>query len=410
MTVIATRRTVLAGAAALLAAPGLAWAAGDDDARLRTALDALSRGGDPVPKLAALRGFDPGRLSLPARLDLAAVREGLAVDADIAGCFPGVDPGKGYAAAPLAARPIWFGLLLKRRLGEVTLAAARRRLDGERDGLLRRVDLVLRRVGKTRGTVGARFSALFADEHWLYPDDEAGRDRAVADMNAALAERRRQVSLAFDAVPPWCLDVRAARMSRVEEQAGKAGYRVLPTPGKAGAYYVDLKDIRRRPSWTLPSVVAHELLPGHMIQLPIEVAADPHPLRLEYTPAFAEGWGVYAEQLAAAEGAFADPMVELGHLHWLLFRVGRGLVDIAIHCDGWSIERARAQLVAWQGEPAYFAPFDSDLARIVAEPASRAAEALAWLAIADRAPRAIGARKAFHRGMLAGGRKRLTLA
>jgi uncharacterized protein (DUF885 family) len=199
-------------------------------------------------------------------------------------------------------------------------------------------------------------------------------------------------------------------MSRADEQAGKGGYRELPTPGKAGAYYVDLKDIRRRPSWTLPSVVAHELLPGHMIQLPIEVAAAPHPLRLEYTPAFAEGWGIYAEQLAAAEGAFTDPMAELGHLHWLLFRIGRGLVDIAVQCDGWTVERARAQLVAWQGEPAYFAPFDTDLARIVAEPASRAAEALAWLAIADSAPRKVTARKAFHRALLAGGRKRLELS
>lgn len=409
MTVIASRRAVVAGAAALLALPGAVWAAVDDDARLRAALDALPKGGDPVAKLAVLRGFDPMRLSLSARLDLAAVREGLAVDADIAGCFPGVDPVKGYATARLAARPIWFGLLLRRRLGSATLVAARRRLERERDRLLRRADLALCRVGQTQGTVGARFSALFADERWLYPDDEAGRDKAVADMNAALAARRWQVPLAFDAVPTWCLDVRAARMSRADEQAGKAGYRVLPTPGKAGAYYADLKDIRRRPSWTLPSVVAHELLPGHMIQLPIEAAADPHPLRLAYTPAFAEGWGVYAEQLAAAEGAFADPMAELGHLRWLLFRVARGLVDIAIHCDGWSVERARAQLITWQGEPAYFAPFDSDLARIVAEPASRAAEALAWLAIADRAPRSVAARKAFHRDMLAGGRKRLAL-
>ncbi len=317
---------------------------------------------------------------------------------------------KGYAAAPAADRPAYFGLLLRRRLGDVDLAAARRRLETERDSLLRRADLVLRKVGQTQGTTGARFSALFSDARWLYADDEAGRDRAVADMNRMLADQRRQVSLAFDAVPPWCLDVSAARTSRADELAGKSGRRELPGPGRSGAYYVDLKDIRRRPSWTLPSVVAHELLPGHMIQLPIEAAADPHPLRLEYAPAFVEGWGIYAEQLAAVEGAFADPMAELGHLHWLLFRVGRGLVDIAIHFDGWPVDRARAQLVAWQGEPAYFALFDSDLARIVAEPASRAAEALAWLAIADRAPHAVAARKAFHRDMLAGGRKRLSLA
>ncbi|MDB5674371.1 MAG: hypothetical protein JWM65_1353 [Sphingomonas bacterium] len=410
MTITLSRRAVVAGAAALLAAPHGAWAASDDDGRLRAALDALPKGGDSSAKLAALRGFDPARLSLSSRLDLLTVRDGLMIDSEIMRRFPSGDPVKGYAAAPTADRPPYFGLLLRRRLGAVDVPAARRRLEAERDRLLHRADAVLRRVGQRKGTTGARFTALFADGRWLYSDDEAGRDRAVADMNRDLAARRHQVRFAFDAIPPWCLDVRAVRMSRAEELAGKPGRRELPAPGKAGAYLVDLKEIRRRPSWTLPSVVAHELLPGHMIQLPIEAVADPHPLRLEYAPAFAEGWGVYAEQLAAAEGAFADPMVELGHLHWLLFRVGRGLVDIAIHCDGWPVDRARAQLVEWQGEPAYFAPFDTDLARIVTEPASRAAEALAWLAIADRAPQAVKARKAFHRDMLAGGRKRLALA
>jgi hypothetical protein len=40
-------------------------------------------------------------------------------------------------------------------------------------------------------------------------------------------------------------------------------------------------------------------------------------------------------------------------------------------------------LIEWQGEPAYFAPFDVELARIPLEPASRVAEAMAWLTIAD---------------------------
>ncbi|CAN5435732.1 DUF885 family protein [soil metagenome] len=410
MMVTASRRAIVAGAAALLALPRGAWAMTGDDAQLRAALDALPKDGDPATKLATLRDFDPERLSLPARLDLIAVREGLAIDDAIMRRFAVADPVKGYGTATPTDRPAWFALLLRRRLGDVDIAAARRRLEAARDHLLIRTNRLLRKVGREEGTTGARFSALFAEERWLYSDDEVGRDRAVADMNRMLAVRRRQVPLAFAAVPPWCLDVRAARVSRADEIAGKSGRRELPVPGRAGGYYVDLNEIRRRPSWTLPSVVAHELLPGHMIQLPIEAVAHPHPLRLDYTPAFAEGWGVYAEQLAGAEGAFADPMAQLGHLHWLLFRVGRGLVDIAIHCDGWPVERARAQLVDWQGEPAYFAPFDRDLARIVAEPASRAAEALAWLAIADRAPRPVKARKPFHRAMLAGGRKRMTLA
>ncbi len=58
--------------------PQIAWASSNDDARLHAALDGLPKGGDPAPKLATLRVFDPARLSLPARLDLLTVRGGLA--------------------------------------------------------------------------------------------------------------------------------------------------------------------------------------------------------------------------------------------------------------------------------------------------------------------------------------------
>ena len=144
-----------------------------------------------------------------------------------------------------------------------------------------------------------------------------------------------------------------------------------------------------------------------MIQLGIERIEPPHPLRLTYAAAFVEGWGIHAETLAADWGLFADPRAMLGHLHWLIFRAARGVVDIDIHRHGKSVDQARASLAEWQGVPAYFAPFDGDLARIVKEPGTRAAEAMAWLAIADRAPSGIAARRNYHRAVLAHGRKRI---
>jgi uncharacterized protein (DUF885 family) len=117
---------------------------------------------------------------------------------------------------------------------------------------------------------------------------------------------------------------------------------------------------------------------------------------------------MYAEQIAAADGVYkGDPLGELGHIHWLLFRVTRGLADLGIHLDGWCIDEARAQLIAWQGEPGYFAPFEIDLPRIAKEPATRAAEAMAWLDLADTAARVPAARRvAFHQTMLRHGRMR----
>jgi uncharacterized protein (DUF885 family) len=141
-----------------------------------------------------------------------------------------------------------------------------------------------------------------------------------------------------------------------------------------------------------------------MIQLGLEGATPPHPLRIDYASAFVEGWGIYAEQLAEKAGAYTDPRDALGHVHWLLFRVARALVDLGIHLRGWSIEQARARLIEWQGEPAYFAPFDVELARIPLEPASRVAEAMAWLTIADTAHDKPAIR--YHTALLADGRKR----
>ncbi|MEO9131716.1 MAG: DUF885 family protein [Sphingomonas sp.] len=302
----------------------------------------------------------------------------------------------------------YFALLLERHTGErVDAEAAHARFVDTWHQLHARADRVLRRQGLTRGSVGERIIACFRQEKWLYSDDDAGRDRAVADMNQWLDHARARVPAMFGPVPGACLDVSARRMSVKDEAARRQGYRVVAAPGKSGIYFVDLANIRRRPSWSLPSVVHHELLPGHMIQLPIEQLADPQALRLEYAPAFVEGWAIYAEQLAASDGAFAhDDMALLGHLHWLLFRLARATVDTGIHLKGWSVSQAVQACRQIQGEPAYFAPVAADIDRICLEPGIRAAEALNWLTIADRAsqsPRRTG----FHRGLLENGRRRL---
>ncbi|MBM7408092.1 MULTISPECIES: DUF885 family protein [Sphingomonas] len=381
----ATRRAVLAGLG-ILATPAFALGGRND---LRAALDAAEKDGDP----AHLASFDARALPPGQRLDLLTARAGLAIDAKL-------------ATATGAER---YTLLLQQRSGtNVTPARTRRRLTLELDRLTARADRLFRGLGRTQGSVGERYRALFADPQWHYPDSDAGRDQAVADMNRVLDAARARVPALLGPVPPFCLDVTARRLSAAELAAGRGGYRELPTPQKPGAYVVDLKDIARRPSWSLRGAVHHELLPGHMTQMPMEVLADPHPLRRRYAPSYAEAWGMYAEQLAAADGVYkGDPLGELGHSHWLLFRVTRGLADLGIHLDGWSIDQARAQLIAWQGEPGYFAPFEIDLPRIAKEPATRASEAMAWLDLADTAARVPAARRVmFHQAMLRHGRMR----
>jgi len=188
-------------------------------------------------------------------------------------------------------------------------------------------------------------------------------------------------------------------MSATDEAAKKGGYRVLPGEGGLPGYFVDLHDIRHRPRWTLPAVVHHELLPGHMMQLPLQQAAAPHPLRLRAAPAFVEGWAIYAEQLALDHGFYAgDPLAEIGALHWLIFRLGRSLIDTGINSLGWSRDEAIDRLTRLIGFPIAFATIEGDVDRVGREPGAFAAQAQLWLMLAERAGRETGkgALRAFH--------------
>ncbi|MEG3168327.1 DUF885 family protein [Sphingomonas sp. LB3N6] len=377
-----------------------AWKAARPDAAEidadTTAILADAEAGIVLPRLSLDRTVHALRT---ARTNAAIDRQIAALQSlrDIAPSSPGVGRLKGGAD--------WYALQLQRSLGTMTPSYAERRLSAELSHLHARATHLFDQIGASRGTVAARYATLWRDERFLYSDTDAGRANAVTDMNRMLATARTAITPAFGQLPHWCLNASASMVSAQEIAAGRGGYREVPTPTRPGAYVVDLKDIRRRPRWTLPSVVAHELLPGHMIQLGLEGAAPPHPLRVEYASAFVEGWGIYAEQLAEQAGAYTDPHDTLGHIHWLLFRVARALVDLGIHLHGWSIEQTRERLAEWQGQPAYFAPFDVELARIPLEPGARVGEAMAWLMIAYRSRHR--SPTAYHRHLLLRGRRRL---
>jgi uncharacterized protein (DUF885 family) len=248
-----------------------------------------------------------------------------------------------------------------------------------------RADVLLRGQGLARGTAAERFRTLFADSRFLYPDDDAGRDRAVADMNARLAALKPRLPVAFGelAIPP--AEVR--RMSAADVAAGKGGYREI------GHYYVDLRTIRERPAWTLPSVAFHEVTPGHLLHLPTNPAA-------QTTPLF-EGWATYAEQLARDLGAYAaDPLGEIGYLHWRLFRLVRVVVDTGLSSFGWSRDRAVAEMTAVLGHPIAFIGIEADVDRIAKAPGKVAAEGLAALGLAAARPRDRSRWPAFHRNAL----------
>lgn len=281
----------------------------------------------------------------------------------------------------------YYALMLKLNLGGAIAPqqAHARAMDVART-LTARADRLLRTQGLTKGSVGRRLAALSRDGRYLYSDDDAGRDRAVADMNRWLDKAVARLPRSFATLAPGSRRVRISRMSRADEAAGRQGYREAPSfdGDKPGVYYVDLKAIRTRPSWTLASVVHHEAIAGHMVQIPLEEASGAHPLRTRLAcPGFVEGWAIYAEQLADEDGAFADdPLSQLGYVQWMLFRVGRLLVDTGMHSQGWTRAKAEAVFFDLQGPPPVFAPIAQDVERAAIGPGGVAGQGLAWLELA----------------------------
>jgi uncharacterized protein (DUF885 family) len=256
-------------------------------------------------------------------------------------------------------------------------------------------DRLLRTVGLKRGPVGQRLRSLASDDRYLYPDSDAGKDRAVADMNARIRSVLPMLQPLFKTSINNNIEVR--RLTASEELAGRIGYRVAPSADgtRPGVYFVDLHAIRDRPTWSLPSVTYHETVPGHLLQLPMQEAAKLHPLRQQLNPrGYSEGWAIYAETLAQQIGVYHDdPLSEIGYLQSRLFRVARMLVDIGIHVSGWSRAQATHTLMEMTAQPQ--ALCETDVDRYCVQPGMIGGDEIGyygWRAARDKANRNAGRR------------------
>ena len=84
-------------------------------------------------------------------------------------------------------------------------------------------DALLRAAGLSEGSVAERLRALAADPRYLYSDDNAGRDQAVADMAARIGLMRQLAAPAFGEALVQDLAANVRRLTSEEEARGAAG-------------------------------------------------------------------------------------------------------------------------------------------------------------------------------------------
>ena len=202
------------------------------------------------------------------------------------------------------------------------------------------MDPILRALGFAAGTVGERMIALGRDERFRFPPGDKGRAEIVALMQAKLDFIRTRLPLAFRRLAPGRIEIR--RLPPAEEAGapnayGGAGSIDGAIPGKV---WVNLGDTGRHSRYSVPDLVFHEGIPGHVWQ-------DEYSLRLPLIRsmlafnAYSEGWALYAEQLADELGAYeGDPVGQLGYLQSLAFRACRMVVDTGLHAKRWTREQA----------------------------------------------------------------------
>jgi uncharacterized protein (DUF885 family) len=204
-------------------------------------------------------------------------------------------------------------------------------------------DPLLRAEGLTRGTVGARLTELGQVERFLYPNTDPGRQQLMSDLGRQMEAIKARMPEVFNTIPRSPMEVK--RVPEAIQLGAPRGYAQGPSldGSRPGAYYINLVDTRIWPRWALPTLTYHESIPGHLWQGSIVIENQSIPLlhRNIGIPAYGEGWGLYAEQLADEIGMYRDfPQGRIGMLQSFLYRAARIVVDTGMHAKGWERDRA----------------------------------------------------------------------
>jgi uncharacterized protein (DUF885 family) len=262
------------------------------------------------------------------------------------------------------------------------------------------MDTLLRELGYAEGSVKERYDKLNTDLQ--PPASPDPRPQLLARYTEIVRDAEQRAALVFDLRPKAPCDVR--REPAFTEKNAAAHYTGPARDGtRPGTFWVPLPG----PKFNMPQMRTlsyHEAVPGHHFQIALQAEMESLPrFRRDRVfgglPAHAEGWGLYAERLAAENNWYeGDKVGRLGQLNSELFRARRLVVDTGLHAKKWT----RQQAIDY-GIPV------SEVERYVVNPGQACAYKigeLRILALREKAKQALGAKfslKEFHNMILRNG-------
>jgi uncharacterized protein (DUF885 family) len=202
------------------------------------------------------------------------------------------------------------------------------------------MDGLFRQLGRTSGSVKERIEKLQADLAYPNPTSEASRQQIMRDIEVILRDAEKRAASLFDLRPK--APVVAQPFPAFRENNAAASYNPPSPDGSRPGTFQYPRRVDRMTKFMLRSLVYHETVPGHHFQMAYEMENKALPrfrriFAFDIISALTEGWGLYAEHLAAESGWYeGDIEGRLGELYSELFRARRLVVDTGIHAKRWT--------------------------------------------------------------------------
>ncbi len=213
------------------------------------------------------------------------------------------------------------------------------RIHGEMRGIMKQVGF--------EGTLQEFFAKVQNDPAQYYEDSDAGRDAYLKDADSIIGTMKTKLDDVFIVKPKADLIVKKVEAFR-EKSAGKAFYNQPSADGTTpGTYYANLYEITDMPKYQMEALAYHEGIPGHHMQIAIQMELENVPKFRKFGrfTAYSEGWGLYSEYLPKEMGFYADPYSDFGRLAMELWRAARLVVDTGLHDKKWTRQEAIDYLI-----------------------------------------------------------------
>jgi uncharacterized protein (DUF885 family) len=309
----------------------------------------------------------------------------------------------GLSALPLG--PSWYAFLIKRETGSALTPPEIHALGvSELERVRARLQTLLAETAFA-GNLQGFVEKMRDDPHLSYKT----LDELLNFYNELKVQVAAAVPASFSETLESDFAIRPVDAFRESTAPALSYQRAAPNGKTAAILFVNAAGIGERPVIAAPASFLREAVPGYQYQLAIQQERTDLPRfrRLGGTPAYVEGWGLYAASLGEELGLYRDTESKIAALIVDLECAAGLVIDTGLHSQGWirqqAIDYLHAQL-----------PIDEAIARnMVDRDLALPGDALACtmgerkiMNLRARAQQTLGARfdiRAFHSELLNGG-------